>query len=158
MGFEMKLSQPKKHTMLQANWISQGADAFLEEMAIGRTLNVCCGMSSVGDVRLDTDPKANRTEYGDLFNLQYPPRSFDSVICDPPFSYFNKFKWVLRLSDLADKRFIISGPLMNICLPKKNWKRRLFYDSASRSPTTGGRRLFLRLWWVFDRLNRQLVK
>lgn len=145
-----------KHSLLKAKWITHGSDVWLKEMAIGRTLHICCGMSQIGDIKADIDPKTNRNFTTDLFNLPFKPRTFDTVICDPPYSYYNRFKWFYNLSHIADKRFIIASGLQLLRLGKKNWKRQLFYDSSARSPITGGNRIFLKLWWVFDRVNANL--
>ena len=61
----------------------------------------CCGKSHIGDVRIDTDPTSARTREGNLFSLKFPPQSFDTVIYDPPFRYYNSFKWILNLADIA---------------------------------------------------------
>ena len=43
---------------LQANLIdTNNTERWLSSMAIGRTLNVCCGTSSIGEVMVDTDVK-----------------------------------------------------------------------------------------------------
>jgi hypothetical protein len=106
-------------------------------------------MSKVGEVRIDHDPNTNRTQEGDMFNLDFAPRSFDTVICDPPFKYYNRFKWILNLAQIADKRLLISAPNINIYLPKRNWKRSLWYEITNT--------LFLRTYWCFDRTNHSLV-
>jgi len=140
---------------LQANWICYSQDDWLRKMVIGTCLNVCSGMSKIGDERIDIAEKTNRTLEGDLFKLNYVPRSFDTVICDPPYSYYNRFKWALKLSDIANSRLILASGLLSPRLPKRNWKRELWYDNSHRSPT-GGRRIMLKLWWVFNRLNYPL--
>ncbi len=122
-------------------------ERWLGSMAIGRTLNVCCGMSRVGEVRVDTDPNSERTEDGDMFNLRFEPKSFDTVICDPPFSIYNRFRWIMKLSDLARKRFTLSHPGVAVHLPK-HWNRTLFALDSGR--------LFLRYYWVFDAQNEIL--
>lgn len=135
--------------VLQARWIQpDGCEAWLAEKIRGRTLNVCSGMSMVGDVRLDISPKTNRTEYGNIDTLDFPRGSFDTVVCDPPFSYYRRFKWVFKLSDIAKHRFILSGPTCAFYLGSQ-WKEELY---ALKS---GGR--FLRLWYVFDRLDERLL-
>jgi hypothetical protein len=51
-----------EYELLQANWIQlKEAERWLQSMIIGTSLNVCSGMSKVGDVRLDMEPKSNRT-------------------------------------------------------------------------------------------------
>lgn len=144
----------RNYQVLQANWIHpRPVERWLEQMKIGRTLNVCCGMSKVGDVRVDIESKTNRTHYGDLFNLQFEHLSFDTVICDPPFDYYvtgeNRFRWIARIADLCRKRLILSMPALNFSLGRK-WARRLFYTDSQQF-------LFLRLFWVFDRRDEILT-
>ena len=139
--------------LLQANWIHPPhVESWLRQMSIGNTLNVCCGMSYVGNVRVDIDSNTNRTEPGDLFNLKFKPLSFDTVICDPPFEYYvsgdNRFRWMQKLGDLTKKRLMISVKGNSIYLGKKNWKRTLWYSEDNK--------MFLRLYWVFDRINNAL--
>ena len=111
---------------------------------IGEALNVCCGMSKVGQVRLDITQHSMRTEAGDLFKAKerVGSRSFDTVICDPPYSYFSKFKWLMELSDIARKRMIVSSPQITLRIPR--FSRKLYaFDIPGK--------IYLRLWWVFDR-------
>lgn len=141
----------KRERVLQVNWVHHpDVEKWLSKMAIGRTLNVCCGMSQVGEIRVDTDPNTKRTEEGDLFRLRFPARSFVTVICDPPFSYFNRFRWIVELADIADKRLLLAADRTIIRLPKEDWSTRLF---AFQSAENG---MYLRLYYCFDRLNRSL--
>ena len=58
--------------VLQVNWIhNKAVERWLREMVVGSALNVCSGMSRVGDVRIDILPETNRTEAGDLFHLDF---------------------------------------------------------------------------------------
>jgi hypothetical protein len=136
--------------VLHTNWIQPGSvEDWLQSIALGRTLNVCCGNSRVGDVRIDTDPNTNRTQAGDVFKMNYEPGSFDTVICDPPFSYYSpKYgqKWLLQLSHIAKKRLILSSGTiaLNNLLPR--FKANLYALSDTKN------RYFLRLYWTFDRI------
>ena len=137
--------------VLQVNWIHpKPVEKWLRSMVIGTSLNVCCGKSFVGDVRVDVDRNTNRTEEGDLFKLRFPYLSFDTVICDPPFSYYNKFGWIRRLSYLARKRLLISPDRTIIRLPRSLWSSRLYAFQMQRSATAS----YLRLYYCFDRLNK----
>lgn len=125
---------------------------FLATIAVGKTLNICCGLDPTGDVKADIDIailKQQKTNFGggqyircDLHHLPFKPLSFDTVICDPPFNYYNKFKWVQKLANLARQRLILSTPAICIKLGKE-WDKRYF------AIETGG--IFLRLWQVFFR-------
>ena len=109
VGGDGGMSDFSVYRVLKANWIHPpNVEAWLGTMITGRTLNVCCGMSRVGDVRIDTDENTNRTEEGDLFDLHIAEASFDTVICDPPFAYYNTFEWCQKLASIARKRLILS--------------------------------------------------
>ena len=54
----------------------------IKELCEGRTLHVCSGESSIGDVRIDLHEKADVK--ASMFNLPVRPESFDTVLCDPP--------------------------------------------------------------------------
>ena len=134
--------------ILKANWVHpKEVESWLYKMKIGYTLNVCCGMSRVGNVRLDITPHTERTEEGDLFALDYPPLSFDTVICDPPFSYYNKFKWIYKLAEIPRKRLILSSPNRAVALSSRIWTKDLYWANNPR---------WLRTYWVFDRKNNIL--
>jgi hypothetical protein len=134
-------------TPLQVNWIHhKDVERWLRRMKVGRTLNVCCGMSWVGDVRVDTDPNTNRTEAGDLFDLGFAPLSFDTVIVDPPFSYFSRFDWVNKCARIASKRLLLAADRTIVRLPRKDWSTSLYaFQSAQK--------MYLRLYYCFDRKN-----
>ena len=82
----------------------------LHGLFIGRTLHVCCGKSSLGDVRLDADAKNNPDIICDASNMKdfVKDNEFDTVICDPP--YNGKFQWnhnlLSELARVASKRII----------------------------------------------------
>jgi hypothetical protein len=150
---EAGIQTKREDVTLQAQWIqTEHVEAWLKSMVKeGRTLNVCCGMSTVGDVRLDTDPKSNRTEEGDLYDLRYEPGAFENAICDPPFQYYGTLrihrglKWLVRLSEIVKNRLLVSSPdvSLNNLLPRFDAK--LYAFSDAKKP------YFLRLYWCFDR-------
>lgn len=138
-----------KNLALQANWIHPPrVETWLRSMVIGNCLNVCCGKSFVGETRIDLFDEANLTMKADCKHLPFRPGSFDTVICDPPFSYFNRFKWIVSMSWIAKKRFMISTPAANVLLDRRNWKKSL-YAADTNLP-------FIRFYFVFDRLNDSL--
>jgi hypothetical protein len=129
---------------------------FLRKMKIGLTVNLCCGYDITGDVLMDVDfkvLKGNRDSVllrefkdyvcGDLFHLPFREKVFDTVICDPPFSYYNKLEWIAWIEKLAKKRVILCVPSIRVRLNSEKWDHELYYIE------TNG--LFLRLWWVFTR-------
>jgi SAM-dependent methyltransferase len=61
-------------------------EEFVKSEMKGYTLNVPCGKSPLGDVRLDIDPELSQREAYDMFKnrLPYENSTFDTVISDPP--------------------------------------------------------------------------
>ncbi len=66
---------------------------FIRSRCSGRSLNIPCGKSPIGDVRIDSEP-LNGNEIGDMMKIPYPCGSFDTVISDPPWhiAYFKRMK------------------------------------------------------------------
>ena len=138
--------------LYQANWSwNKNTDSLLNKLCKGRTLNFPCGMSMIGDVRADIDPKVNPDIVADLLKPyeHFKKLEFNTVLCDPPFSMFNEFKWILKIADLVQDRFILSTPPMVIHLSPKRWKKSYFVSEQGN--------LFLRIFQVFDRANHFLV-
>lgn len=138
---------------LRANWVHPpDVERWLSKMVTGTSLNVCCGMSRVGDVRVDISEGTNRTEAGDLFNLRFLPLSFDTVICDPPFEYYNRFKWAQNLGHLARKRLILSVDRSLPRLKRGAWKYpELYAVGIYAFPSS-----YIRLYLVWNRHNEVL--
>ena len=75
----------KKETTLQKCWIwNKSVEEFVKEKIKGYSLNVCAGKSSLGDVKIDLDPKDKSILKGDMRNLKFKDNTFDTVIQDPP--------------------------------------------------------------------------
>ena len=85
----------------QVNWSwNKDIDFLLLKKFKDKTiLNFPCGRSKIG-TRADIDPSVNPDIIADLFNFDFKPNSFDVVICDPPFKYYNRFKWLLRILNI----------------------------------------------------------
>ena len=66
----------------------------------GYSLNICAGMSDLGDVRIDLDPQRPDVIKGDMKALPFPDETFDTVIQDPPWkiSYYDRWKPFLECS------------------------------------------------------------
>jgi len=69
----------------------QEIEAFLGDMLIGRSLHICCGKSTIGDVRLDLY-ESNVDIKADAARLPFKNNSFDTVLIDAP--YNSKFRWM----------------------------------------------------------------
>ena len=91
----------------------------------GSCLNVCCGFSEVGDVRVDLSADSTRTMEGDLFKLlaTFRERQFDYVYIDPPFELYvkgkDRFKWQFDAFKIAKKAMITRRTKVNVNLPSK---------------------------------------
>jgi hypothetical protein len=68
----------------------------------GSCLNICCGYSEVGDVRVDISADSARTMEGDLFKLleTFRENQFDYVYIDPPFEFYVTGKEGQRFNNL----------------------------------------------------------
>lgn len=67
---------------------------FVKKRMKGYTLNVPCGKSKLGDIRLDADPSLSMREAYDFFNDELPfgNNVFDTVISDPPWKIGHYFR------------------------------------------------------------------
>ena len=57
----------------------------IKEYLKPKSLNMCCGMSPFGDVRVDIDPKVKPDMVADMWDMNelFDRASFDSIYCDP---------------------------------------------------------------------------
>ncbi len=126
---------------------------FLKSQVVGFTVNFCCGRDPTGDVKVDVDREMllqrkcsslDRSDFvvADIHHAPFRDRCCDSVVADPPFSVYNKFKWALDLAKLANKKMLLSHPCTNLKVP--GFSRELYF--------TNSKSIFLRLWWVYTRL------
>lgn len=85
-------------------------ESFLPSLFVGRTLHVCCGLSQLGDVRLDLDPNVNPDILCDAADMRpfVEDNGFETVLCDPP--YNGKFQWnhdlLSELARVASRRIV----------------------------------------------------
>ena len=104
----------------------------------------------MGDIRVDiADQAIGKNMKASIFNLPFKPQTFDTVIVDPPFEYWNRFKWFRNASLLARKRIMASSGLTSVRLKENVWRRSMVYFDK---PGTG----FLRMYWIFDRTNEAI--
>jgi len=100
----------------RANWSwTKHTENWLRANSFGTILNFPCGMSKIG-FRVDLDRKTKPDMVADLYNIPFKRHSFDTVISDPPFSFYGKGKkWFWsKLADIARHRLILSSPLRRI--------------------------------------------
>ena len=57
---------------------------FIASKIKGKSLHVCCGQSTIGDIKVDLYIERADVTKADMFHLPYKNSSFDTVICDPP--------------------------------------------------------------------------
>lgn len=77
-------------------------ERILQNLLVGQTLHVCCGLSLLGDVRVDLDPAVNPDFVCDAANMKhlFEDNSFDTVLIDMP--YNGKMRWMHNvLSEIA---------------------------------------------------------
>jgi len=133
----------------QVNWSwNKDIDILLLKKFKNKTiLNFPCGMSKIG-TRADLDPSVNPDIIADLMNSDFKPNSFDVVICDPPFKYYNRFKWLLPLANIAREYFIL-------CTPVIFYSFKGFSDPEIIASRQKGN-LFCRLFFIYKKLNQSL--
>jgi hypothetical protein len=117
-------------------------ESFIETLFVGRTLHVCCGLSKIGDVRLDLyqgdvdircDAANMRGVIGD--------GEFGTVLCDP--QYNGRFRWnhdlLSELARVASQRIIFQHwfiPADRGGLYKKAKERFALSELYNWQPTT----------------------
>jgi len=74
-------------------------EAKIKMLCEGTVLHVCCGDSTIGDVRIDLEKAADIK--ASMFHLPIRPASFDTVLCDPPWElpYHLRGKLLRQLRD-----------------------------------------------------------
>ena len=85
----------KKETILKKSWIwNESVEEFIKSKIKGYSLNVCAGMSELGDKKIDLDPKDRSIIKADMKNLPFKDETFDTVFSDPPWKigYFDRWK------------------------------------------------------------------
>lgn len=95
--------------------------ALMDRELIHPVLHVPCGVSDVGEVRVDIVTRADIK--ADMNRLPFRSKSFPSVLCDPP--WINPKEWDMRwtreLGRIAVKRIILRFAMFWYTIPKP-WK------------------------------------
>jgi hypothetical protein len=110
-------------------------------------ISICCGQLKIG-LTLDIDPKVKPDILADMFAPPIRKHSFDTVLIDPPYSYFNRFKWVVRIADISRKRVILSSNQLFVKLAG--------FKLTDIIAIITNNLFFVRLWYVYDRINERL--
>ena len=132
---------------LKWSWKKDTDFILLKKFKDKTILNFPCGKSRIG-TRVDIDPIVAPEIIADLMNPKFKPLSYDVVICDPPFSYYQKFKWILPLSNIAKEYFVICTPCLFFSLKG-------FSDPEIIAIRQKGS-IFLRFFFIYKRLNHAL--
>ena len=80
---------------LQKSWLwDKDVSEFVKTKISGYSLNICSGMCSIGDVKIDLDPQNSSVIKGDMKNLPFKDNTFDTVVEDPPWKigYFDRWQ------------------------------------------------------------------
>lgn len=97
---------------LRKLWIWTGEEhMFYQFLCAGKVLHVCSGHSQFGDVRIDRFTNCCDIR-GDYRHLPIKDKSFDTVICDPPWAKSERFdkgiiNWLSELKRVARQRMVI---------------------------------------------------
>lgn len=95
------------YTVTKVLW-SESIEDVLDSLLVGYSLHACCGLSKLGNVRLDLDENNNPDVICDASNMPFSDNSFDTILCDPP--YNGKFQWnhdlLSELARIARERII----------------------------------------------------
>ena len=89
-GGKLKANCKLEETWIWPDKVTEKIKEFIE----GYSLHICCGMSELGDIRLDLDPQKPGVSKADMNELKYPDETFDTVISDPPWKigFFQRMK------------------------------------------------------------------
>jgi len=139
-----------KVEFFKVNWAwSQDTDTHLVRKFRGKTiLNFPCGTSKIGTVRADIDKSVNPDIVCDVYNPPFRSHSFDVVICDPPFSFYSRFKWLLYLCRISKIAILISSPYI---MPYFKKFKAIPYVSRISG------RLFTRFWVLYVRKQTEIT-
>jgi len=125
-----------------------------QELFSGRTLVFPSGRVTIGDITADIDDTLEPDVIADLHKpLEYfDEQSFDTVYCDPPYSFYNvpHKDWLRPLWEIARERLILQTPRQRVDIPrsKKEWR--------IAEPNEGSPQTNVWLFQIFDRVDAQL--
>lgn len=74
-----------KNCQLQESWVWPNlVTKKITSLIRGYSLNICSGLSELGDIKLDIDPRSPTVQKADMSELPFKDETFDTVISDPP--------------------------------------------------------------------------
>jgi len=80
---------------IKQSWLwDKDISDFVESKINGYTLNICAGLSKIGDIKIDLDPRDPSVIKADMKKLPFDDNTFDTVIEDPPWKigYFDRWQ------------------------------------------------------------------
>jgi len=104
-------AKPKKinkNCQLQEAWVwPEKVENKIRSLLLGRSINICSGLSSLGDVKVDLEPRDPDVLKAEMENLPFDDETFDSVLSDPPWktNFFHRQKPFFII--------LLGGPLAN---------------------------------------------
>lgn len=103
-----------KKLILRPSWIwEEEVEDFIRKHMQGYTLNVPCGASQLGDVRVDLEQHDPKIRIADMKNLPFETNTFDTVISDPPWKigFYDRFRQFFELVRVAkvDAKIILNA-------------------------------------------------
>jgi len=82
-----------RNCQLEESWVwpIQVVDLIRPYVA-GYSINICNGLSELGDVKIDLEPQSEEVVKADMNHLPFTNETFDTVISDPPWklSFFKR--------------------------------------------------------------------
>ena len=113
----------------------------------GTVLHLCCGKSRVGNYLADASLEHHPDIVCDIRNAPFKPGSVDTLIVDPPFSMYNRFKWIYKLAEIPRYYMLLSTPMF---LPS--------IRGFSKQPEATVQRgnLVVRVWGLYTKKNKIL--
>jgi len=104
--------QRVEYFMNSWRWTKQEEKKF-SKFIVGSCVHVCCGLSKVGEYRIDISPYGNIR--GSAYKLPFKDKCIDTVISDPPWNLAFIPKYWQEIERIAKKRIIV------ICLSQFNY-------------------------------------
>lgn len=93
-------------------------NAFVQKYCTGSLLQVCCGGSQLGEIRIDIDPKAPAANVlATQYQLPLRDQSFDTVACDPIYrlAMLRRIELQRELARIARRRILFKAPWIPRC-------------------------------------------
>lgn len=118
------------YTVEKVLW-PEDVENLIESLLVGRSLHLCSGKSKLGTVRLDLHEE-NADIHEDAAHTSLDDKSFDTVLCDPP--YNGEFQWnhdlLTEIARLACQRIIFQHWFLP-CDPDGQYKKANYFKLSA---------------------------